>query len=73
LAQKYPLHRAAFAGDVKLIKKLVQAGYDVNQKMPEWFDSEPLGWSTSMGKLANTRELILLGADPLRPANTAGN
>jgi len=41
--------------------------------MPEWFDSEPLGWSCSMGRLANTRELILLGADPMRPANKAGN
>lgn len=41
--------------------------------MPEWYDSEPLGWSASMGRLANTRELILLGADPLRPANKAGN
>jgi hypothetical protein len=26
-----------------------------------------------MGRLANTRELILLGADPMRPANKAGN
>lgn len=73
MAKKYPLHRAAFAGDVELIKKLVQKGYDPNQKMPEWYDSEPLGWSASMGRLANTRELILLGADPLRPANKAGN
>ena len=72
-ADKYPLHRAAFAGDVELIRKLVAEGHDPNQMMPEWFNAEPLGWSCSMGRLANTRELILLGADPMRPANQAGN
>ena len=35
-------------------------------------DSEPLGWAASFGQLDAIRALISCGADPLRPANKAG-
>ena len=39
----------------------------------QWEDSEPLGWAASLGQLDAVRALIECGADPLRPANKAGN
>lgn len=45
---------------------------DPNQKLTDWHDSEPLGWSASFGNLAATIKLIQLGADPLRPMNKSG-
>ena len=45
---------------------------DPNEKMGEWFDSEALGWAASFGELDAVRELIICGANPLRPANKAG-
>jgi hypothetical protein len=45
---------------------------DPNQKLTDWHDSEPLGWSASLGNLAATIKLIQLGADPLRPKNKSG-
>ena len=80
---KWPLHRAAMRGDVGEIRALLSersattsmrgGGRDPNEKMTDWFDSEPLGWAASFGELGAVIELILLGADPLRPMNKAGN
>lgn len=40
-------------------------GYPPNQKMLDWYDSEPLGWSASFGCLETSIELVKLGANPL--------
>lgn len=70
----YPLHRAAMIGDIDQIKKLIEIeNIDPNQKIPTWYDSEPLGWAASFGQLHSIIELIKLGADPIRPVNKAGN
>ena len=60
-------------GDLLKIHSLVNSGYDPNEKMKDWFNSEPLGWAASFGNLQAIIELIKLGADPLRPPNKAGN
>ncbi len=70
---RWPLHYAAMKGDVKTIKSLIESGRDPNEKMTDWFDSEPLGWSASFNELSASIPLIQGGADPLRPANKAGN
>ena len=59
-------------GEVETIRSLCRAGRDPNEKMVEWFDSEPLGWAASFGQLDSVRVLIEFGADPLRPPNKAG-
>ena len=71
---KWPLHGAALRGDVGNIKWLLSTrARDPNEKMTDWFDSEPLGWAASFGQLEAVVELIRHGADPLRPPNLAGN
>ena len=70
----WPLHRAAMRGECARVRELtVETGrFDANQKMTDWFDSEPLGWAASFGELDAVRALIECGADPLRPPNAAG-
>ena len=71
----WPLHRAAMRGECDRVRELTgrETGrFDANQKMPVWFDSEPLGWAASFGQLDAVRALIECGADPLRPPNAAG-
>jgi hypothetical protein len=68
-----PLHRAAMRGETETIKSLCGNGKrDPNEKMSEWFDSEPLGWAASFGQLDAVIALIQCGADPFRPKNKAG-
>lgn len=72
----WPLHRAAMRGECDRVRELTgrETGrFDANQKMPVWFDSEPLGWAASFGQLDAVRVLIECGADPTRPPNGAGN
>ena len=70
-------HRAAMRGDVAELRRiqndLGDIYFDPDERMIEWFESEPLGWAASLGQLHALRELIVLGADPLRPPNTSGN
>ena len=72
-AERWPLHRAALRGEVEAIHRLCSAGQDPNSKMTAFYDSEPLGWAASHGHLGAVVALIQCGADPLRPANKAGN
>jgi len=61
-------------GNTKKIKDLILNNHhDPNVKMTDWYDSEALGWSASLGQLDATITLIELGADPLRPPNKGGN
>jgi len=60
-------------GDEGRLRQLLSDGRDPNQKMGVWYDSEPLGWAASFGLIRSIIVLILHGADPLRPANKAGN
>jgi len=70
---RFPLHRAAMRGEVDEIKRLCASGQrNPNEKMADWFDSEPLGWAASFGELKAVIALIECGADPLRPPNKAG-
>ena len=69
---RWPLHRAAMRGECSRIRELT-ATIDPDQKMSDWFDSEPLGWAASFGQLDAVRVLIERGADPTRPPNGAGN
>ena len=46
---------------------------DPNQKMTDWYDSEPLGWAASFNQLSAVICLIYFGADPLLPPNKAYN
>ena len=72
---RWPLHRAAMRGECSRIRELTVTTnrFDPNQKMSDWFDSEPLGWAASFGQLDAVRVLIECGADPTRPPNAAGN
>jgi hypothetical protein len=72
---RWPLHRAAMRGECRRVAELtvISNRFDANQKMTDWFDSEPLGWAASFGQLDAVRVLIECGADPLRPSNAAGN
>jgi ankyrin repeat protein len=61
-------------GDMESIHDLIKnQNYDPNQKMTDWFDSEPLGWAASFGRLDIVILLIKLGANPLLPPNKAKN
>ena len=41
-------------------------------RMESWWETEPLSWAASHGQLSALVRLIQLGADPLRPPDTAG-
>ena len=66
---RFPLHRAAMRGEVDEIKRLCAIGKNPNQKMEDWYDSEPLNWAAHWGELKAVIALIECGADPLRPPN----
>ena len=74
-AAKWPLHRACMMGQVEEVYRLLAAPItmDPNQKMTDWFDSEPLGWAASFNQIPCIVALIEAGADPRRRANSAGN
>lgn len=80
--RKYPLHHAAMINDVDAIRQLTSRQerqssadsyvYDPNAQMKDWFSSQPLGWSASMGHLEATIALIQAGANPFPEQNRAG-
>ena len=41
--------------------------------MGDWYNSEPLGWACSLGKLSTAIELIKHGANPFGHRNLAGH
>lgn len=45
---------------------------DPNTRMESWWETEPLSWAASHGQLGALVRLIQMGADPLRPPDTAG-
>ena len=45
-------------GDCDKISKIVKNGIDPNIKMIDWYDSTPLGWAASFGRLDSIITLI---------------
>ncbi len=73
-----PLHKAAYKGDIKEIKKLIKAGENVNSVNSE--GATPLHWAAFKGHTEAAKLLLQYGADinaltkkgstPLRLATT---
>ena len=62
-----------FLGEVADIIRLVtKENRPPDEKMTDWYDSEPVGWAASFGQLGALRCLIDLGAYPFT-LNKAGN
>lgn len=59
----YPLHRAAFRGDVEALKLLAHAGADIS--LPDDHGRTPLHHAAYVGNAKYVEELIRIGGDNL--------
>ena len=62
LSSRYPLHAASGNGQVEAVKKLIQAGGDVNEKDDEYCFT-PLHWASMNGHVEVVKTLIQAGGD----------
>jgi ankyrin repeat protein len=61
-----PLHEAACKGDIRVAKKLLEAGADVSAR-DEHLQSTPLGWAAKFGQLKMVKFLLARGAPKSLP------
>ena len=63
---RYPLHTAAWQGDLDRVLSLVQQqGYPIESEMEDWYRSTPLQWAASYGQLSVVQALLVLGSNPV--------